>query len=119
MSPMAQIEAELGVQSTYCVLLGSPWYRIDDPANHAIIESAIEQGHWLGLHFDASAIPSDGDVPECVIAEARRLGEQFGVHVRVVSVSQPRPAADRSSRASTRLDPHLCAEVLSRDRLRV
>lgn len=89
MSSMAQIEAELGVRSTYCVLLGSPWYRIDDPANHAIIESAIEQGHWLGLHFDASAIPSDGDVPECVIAEARRLGEQFGVHVRVVSFHNP------------------------------
>ena len=89
MSAMAQIEAELAVRSTYCVLLDCPWYRLDAPENRAVVESVIDQGHWLGLHFDASGIGSDEEVIDRVVAGADRLGRDFGQQVNVVSFHNP------------------------------
>jgi hypothetical protein len=86
---MAGIEFEMGVRSTYCVQVASPWYSVDTGANHAVIQSVIDQGHWLGLHFDASTIASDVEVCERVVAESSRLGDMFGVPVRVVSFHNP------------------------------
>jgi hypothetical protein len=86
---MAGLESDLGVRSTYCVQLASPWYGVDSGPNRAVIQSVVDQGHWLGLHFDASAIASDAEVPDRVVAEADRLGDQFGVPVRVVSFHNP------------------------------
>jgi hypothetical protein len=89
MPPMAAIEAELGVRSTYCVLVDSRWYSIDTPENRAAIEETLDLGHWLGLHFDASLIESDGVATERVVEQACQLGAAFSREVRVVSFHMP------------------------------
>lgn len=89
MPPMAAIEAELGVRTTYCVHVDSPWYRIDSRENRAAVMATLDAGHWLGLHFDASATESDREVLDGVAEQARRLGELFSREVRVVSFHMP------------------------------
>ena len=49
---MAEIENKLGVNSTYFVQLGSPFYNIFDKHNKKIIQQIINLGHSIGLHFD-------------------------------------------------------------------
>lgn len=89
MPAMARLETEAGVHSTYCVQLASPWYSVQTAPNRAVIQSVIDQGHWLGLHFDASGIPSDLEVRDRVVADAERLGDEFNVPVSVVSFHNP------------------------------
>ncbi len=93
--PLAEIEAGLGVRATYCVLLDCPWYRLHAPRHRAALRAVLDCGHWLGLHFDASAIASDDDVRRRVIEDAARLGAEFDVQVQVVSFHNPgrRPVA--------------------------
>jgi len=49
---MAEIENKLGVNSTYFVQLGSPFYNIFDKYNKKIIQQIMDLGHSIGLHFD-------------------------------------------------------------------
>jgi hypothetical protein len=89
MPPMAAIEAELGVRATYCLDVASAWYSVDAPKNRAAIAETLDAGHWLGLHFDASSIPSDRDVEAGIVDQTRRLGELFSREIRVVSFHMP------------------------------
>lgn len=68
---MADVEAELGVQSTYCVLLSSPLYNPLDGEHAAKIEEIDSLGHDVGLHFNthdrwSDGMPSDGEIEEQV-----------------------------------------------------
>lgn len=48
----AKLENELGVQSTFFLQLGSPFYNLLNIESRKIISQIIELGHDIGLHFD-------------------------------------------------------------------
>jgi len=50
---MAEIEADVGVQSTYCVHLSSPLYNPFDRENTAAIQDIQSLGHDIALHFSS------------------------------------------------------------------
>ena len=49
---MAEIEKEIGVKSTYMVMINSPFYRIQDNNSKSILQRLIKIGHNIGLHYD-------------------------------------------------------------------
>jgi len=49
---MAEVEAKLGVRSTYFVLPNSPIYNILDNESIDMILQIAAMGHWIGLHID-------------------------------------------------------------------
>ena len=51
---MAELEYELGVQSTYTVLLSGQFYNPFEKENRKLLKQILSFGHEIGLHFDAS-----------------------------------------------------------------
>ena len=89
---LARIEAELGVRSTYFVMLRSPVYNLHGRANQRLLDEILGLGHWLGLHHDGNFPPPQGrSVEEDVELETRWLTAQFGAPVGAVSFHQPGP----------------------------
>jgi len=75
---MARIEAEVGVESTYFVLLTSPLYNALAPANREILRRIEGLGHDVGLHFSTHAYPElDRRPPTGAVAS--RVQEELGV----------------------------------------
>jgi hypothetical protein len=87
--PMAELEHEHGVRSTYCFLLDSQNYSSTTEAFDRTVERVLELGHWLGLHFEANAIGSDDEVAQRVADRAASLDERFDAPVVAVSFHMP------------------------------
>lgn len=71
---MAEIESEMGIESTYCILLSSPLYNPFDPEHAAKIREIDALGHHIGLHFSThgrwdDGEPGDGELEEQIRAE--------------------------------------------------
>lgn len=49
---MAKLEANLGISSTYFILITSPFYNALTPTNREHIREIASLGHRIGLHFD-------------------------------------------------------------------
>jgi hypothetical protein len=91
---LAQIEAGLGVRSTYFLMLRSALYNPLGRANSAIVREILSLGHWLGLHLDVSFMPGDErGAPEWAALERRMLEDAFDTEVRAVSYHQPGQSA--------------------------
>jgi hypothetical protein len=90
---IAEVEAELGVRSTFFVMLRSPVYNLVGRANDRLVRRILDYGHWLGLHYDQGFQP-DGQrtVHDWVELEVDVLSRMFGVDVGAVSFHQPGPA---------------------------
>lgn len=87
---IAKIEANLGIRSTYFVMLRSPVYNLMGRANHSIVQNILSLGHWLGLHYDEGFYPDNRyTVEEWVYCEAEVLKKMFGVSIKAVSFHQP------------------------------
>ena len=85
---LGELEAGLGVRSTYFVLVGGDFYSATDRAGRAAIRRLVEAGHEIGLHYDTSGAGAAGPV-EHVRLERDLLG---GIAGRpVVSASQHIP----------------------------
>lgn len=87
--PMAEIEHEHGVRSTYCFLVDSPYYSSSTPEFEAAVRGVLGLGHWLGLHFDATEITDDDEVVRRVVDAAAGLERRFGADVVAVSFHMP------------------------------
>lgn len=87
---MAILEAELGVKSTYFILLQNEYYDPFSTAGAGQIREIVALGHEIGLHWDSSSY--DGDV-ECMRqdfkSDCSRLAEISGAEI--VSASQHIP----------------------------
>ncbi len=88
-APMAALETQRGIASTWFVLTTSPLYSLDEPRTREAIEGLLSDGHALGLHFDASLIESDEEALAGVDEKAGLLEESFGVRVGAVSFHMP------------------------------
>jgi hypothetical protein len=84
---MARIEADIGVQSTYCVLLSSPLYNpLEGECRRSLAE--IESlGHEVIPHVSTHAYWTEGEVPDADAIE-RRVDEERDVLETVVSPSE-------------------------------
>jgi hypothetical protein len=80
---MAQIEANMGIESTYHFLLTSPLYNPFERATRERIEKIDELGHEVALHFSTHAYWSDGEPEESMLrtrveSELAALGTLLG-----------------------------------------
>lgn len=91
--PLAKIESDCGVSSTYCVMLSSSAYNVLSPEVSEVISKILSMGHTLGLHFSCDSYPHiQYDVPklsDAVSREAEILSDRFGSKVGLVSFHRP------------------------------
>jgi hypothetical protein len=90
---LARIEGEVGVSSTYFVMLRSAMYNLLASTNAALVREIVALGHRLGLHFDESlhADVAPGRIAALVDRERAWLHDEFGQPIEVVSFHQPSP----------------------------
>lgn len=91
---LAAIEHDLGVCSTYFVMVRNPLYNPFTVENSKSIRSMLDMGHALGLHFDCACYPHDmtrTQLSEACEKEADLLGNFFGVEIDTVSYHRPSP----------------------------
>ena len=87
---IALIENEMGVRSTYFLMIRSPLYNLFGRANHAFVEKILSLGHAIGLHYDEGFYPNTGmSLPELVDMEAKILSTMFKYQIKAVSFHQP------------------------------
>ena len=92
---MAELEAERGISTTYCLLVAAPVYDLTDPATREAVERIDALGHDVALHFDphrywaAADEPSADAIIERVLDERRSLARLFDRSGPVVSTHVP------------------------------
>lgn len=86
---MAEIEYELGVSSTYYVLLSSDFYNVCSKKNVDKLHEIQRLGHTIGLHYDEVRYGEGADVPGTIEQEIRILEAILGTSVRSVSMHRP------------------------------
>jgi peptidoglycan/xylan/chitin deacetylase (PgdA/CDA1 family) len=88
---IARMEEEMGVRSTYFLMLRSALYNLLSIPSAEMVREIIARGHWIGLHFDEHYYPDASPVQlaACVDRERSWLCDEFGVPVEVVSFHQP------------------------------
>ena len=93
---MAEREHELGVQSTYCVLLSAPVYDLTRPRNLRLLGRIADLGHELALHFDTHNYWPTAADPAPAVLEAK-VADELDVLGRLVG--------DRPSTVSFHIPP--------------
>jgi hypothetical protein len=88
---IARIESEMGIRSTYFLMLRSPIYNLLSFPCKNIVKEIVCLGHWIGLHFDAQPYEhsESRDIAIHVDRERAWLSEEFNVSVDVASFHQP------------------------------
>lgn len=90
---MADVEATLGIESTYCFLVTTPVYDLLLPESRRRIQGIVAAGHDVGLHFDPHRYwegePDPTELQARVAAERESLRRAVGTDVDVVSVHVP------------------------------
>jgi hypothetical protein len=91
---MAQIEAELGVMSTYFFMVTTDHYNVFSAKSRQTIEEIVRLGHRIGLHFDEMAYPSlktPSDYSASIGQESNFLAHAVRAPVDAVSLHRPSP----------------------------
>ncbi|WP_353439151.1 hypothetical protein [Polynucleobacter sp. UK-FUSCHL-C3] len=87
---MAILEREIGVCSTYFLMLRSPMYNLMSRHSTTVLRRLIDLGHDIGLHFDAGCLRRQGVTLENDIRfELDILSSLLGQHVKAFSFHQP------------------------------
>ncbi|MGH3102756.1 MAG: hypothetical protein ACRDN6_01490 [Gaiellaceae bacterium] len=87
---LAEIEVELGVRSTYFLMLRSPVYNLFARESHALVREIAALGHAVGLHYDPAHAPEAGRThTEQIELERRFLEEVFDLPFGAVAFHQP------------------------------
>ncbi|MGM0448923.1 MAG: hypothetical protein ACQERM_11860 [Methanobacteriota archaeon] len=84
---MARIEADIGVESTYCVLLSSPLYNPLEGEHRRSLAELESLGHEVIPHVSTHAYWTEGEVPDAAAIE-QRVDEEQAVLATVVSPSE-------------------------------
>ncbi len=88
---LATIEHEMGVKSTYFLLMHSPFYNLFEKQNFEMFCKIRELGHDLALHFDFAFYESEDKkyIEECIISEKNFLERTFNQKVDSFSFHNP------------------------------
>lgn len=84
---MARIEADMGVESTYCFLLTSPLYNLLEADNRAAIAEIQSLGHDVALHF-STHLYWDEEEPPATINLERKVQQERSVFETVAPDSE-------------------------------
>ena len=88
---IAEIEADLGISSTYFLLFRSPFYNLFSSDQEKLVMNLIEKNHYIGLHFDYSGYTfhTISQLANQIMLEAGFIQKFF--HAKVDAVSFHRP----------------------------
>ncbi|MCT4633634.1 MAG: hypothetical protein N4A76_12990 [Firmicutes bacterium] len=88
---MAKIENEIGISSTYFVLLTSNFYNVFSKKSKDSILKLQSLGHEIGLHYDEEAYVCDSieDIKEKIKYEIDILSNILGNPVESISMHRP------------------------------
>ena len=90
---MAELEYEIGVSSTYFLMLRSPLYNLMSRHSQLADEQILQLGHEVGLHYDQGFDVLRGyslkQTSEAILHESELLEQQFSTSVAAVSFHQP------------------------------
>lgn len=87
---MAEIETQMGISSTYFVLVTSNFYNIFSKENQDMLREMQRMGHEVGLHFDEAKYAGKKiDMVQVMEQEADLLAQCLGCPVRSVSMHRP------------------------------
>lgn len=90
---MGELEAGMGVSSTYFVLVTSNFYNIFSKRSQDMLHQLIALGHEVGLHFDEAKYDAGrDDMAEAMEQEAELLGRCLGREVTSASMHRPSAA---------------------------
>lgn len=87
---MAEQESELGVRSTYFVLVRTEFYNPLSSEGLGTLARIASLGHAIGLHFDA-ALYDGADLNAAAAREADLLAQAVGGSIDLVSLHRPGP----------------------------
>jgi len=85
---IGELEAQMGVRSTYFVLVRSVFYNPFSAEAGATMRRLQSLGHSIGLHFDPAACDTS-DIEGSIAAEAKILKLACGGEVAAVSFHRP------------------------------
>jgi hypothetical protein len=89
---MAQLEHRLGIQSSYYILMHSPFYSPAAPQHWDDLREIIDMGFEVGLHYETDFFEQRNIDPlEGVLGDVAALEKILRIKIR--SVSQHRPAS--------------------------
>ena len=90
---MAELEQEIGIHSTYFVMVTSEFYNLFSENSESSLKSIINCGHSIGLHFDekrySDLYGNPQLIKEKIIYEARLLSFAAGCSVECMSMHRP------------------------------
>jgi hypothetical protein len=88
---IAEIEASLGISSTYFILFRSPFYNLFSSDGEKLIRNLIDKNHFIGLHFDYSGYSFNtiSQLSHQMLLEAEIMQKFFNVKIDAVSFHRP------------------------------
>ena len=86
---LAELEENVGVKSTYFVLMTSDFYNPSSKKSLEGLRKIQECGHEIGLHFDEMAYDELEDVVGAIKKEARLLSDILETPITTVSMHRP------------------------------
>ena len=88
---MAELECQLGVRSTYFVLLTSPYYNLLTDDNLKAARDVAAMGHEIGLHYDTDLTRDLDRDAQCreVVELAQFLAESLGAPITSIAQHNP------------------------------
>lgn len=90
----AEWEKQLGLRSTYLVMLQSPLYNVFSRSGCRSVEAIASCGHEIGLHFDWNFNDSAAaDLSDVIDSQAQIISDFFSVPVSTFSAHQPNARA--------------------------
>lgn len=89
--PIAEIENQLDIKSTYFVLLSTNFYNLFSLENRKILKKIQDYGHEIGLHFDASiySYNTTEELEQFIKKEVKVLETLINKPIRVISFHRP------------------------------
>lgn len=92
---MAAFDYQAGVQSTFFVLLTTPYYNPLDEGNLRILKRIIDLGHEIGLHYDCSGFDAltSAEQYRRIQCLAACLGSHLDIQIRAIAQHKPAAAA--------------------------
>lgn len=88
---IAQVENQLGVKSTYFILLTTNFYNIFSKESYNKIKQIKDLGHVIGLHFDEKRydITTIDEMENHILFELKMLGQLLNEQINVISMHRP------------------------------
>lgn len=89
---LAQVERDLGVRSTFFVLVTTDFYNVFSMQNERLLKQVAACGHDIGLHFDEVRYPeitTPEDAVQLILREVQLLELALGKKVSTVSMHRP------------------------------